>query len=401
MRPFRIEIPEADLTDLRRRIAATRWPGELPGQGWQRGTPLAYTRELTGYWQDEYDWRAAEQQLNALPQFITEIDGVDVHFAHVRSPEPDAVPLIMTHGWPGTFADFLAVAGPLTDPAAHGGDRADAFHLVLPSLPGFGFSGPAREPGWDVRRVARAWAELMRRLGYDRYVAQGGDWGAPVSMHLAQHDPSHVLGLHLNSLVTFPPDDPAAFAGLGPLDQDRLAFMAAFEQDGAGFRHIQSTRPQSLAYGLTDSPVGQLAWIAEKYFEWTDSATAPEDAIDRDHLLTTVMIYWLTGTASSSAQLYYESNRPAETFRRSWGGPWQLPMPVAVASFPACPIRPIRAFAEQMLPTITRWTEFERGGHFPALEKPAQLTGDIREFVRSLRSAAGTAVTGRAARARG
>lgn len=387
MRPFRIEIPDADLDDLRRRIAATRWPHEIPRQGWQRGTPLAYTRELADHWLNKYEWRAVEQQLNALPQFVTEIDGVDIHFAHVRSPEPDAVPLIMTHGWPSTFADFLAVTGPLTDPAAHGGDRADAFHLVLPSLPGFGFSGPAREPGWDVQRVGRSWAELMRRLGYDRHVAHGCDWGTPVSMYLAQSDPSHVLGLHLGTLVTFPPgDDPAAIAGLGPRDQERLAQMAAFEQDGAGWRHIQSTRPQTLAYGLTDSPVGQMAWITEKYFEWTASSTTPEDTIDRDHLLTNVMIYWLTGTAGPSAQIYYESNNPPETFRRSWGGPWQLPMPIGVASFPACPIRSIRPFAERALPTITRWTEFERGGHFPALEQPEALAGDIREFVRPLRS---------------
>jgi len=386
MRPFRIDVPEADLEDLHHRIAATRWPREIPGQGWKRGTPLAYARDLAEHWQTKYDWRAAEQRLNALPQFVTEIDGVEVHFAHIRSAEPGAVPLIMTHGWPGTFAEFLDVVGPLTDPAAYGGDRADAFHLVLPSLPGYGFSGPVREPGWDVRRVARAWAELMHRLGYDSYVAQGGDWGSAVSMHLAQNDAEHVRGVHVNMLVTFPPDDPAAFAGLDARDQERLAFMAAFEEDGSGWRHIQSTRPQTLAYGLTDSPVGQLAWIAEKYFEWTDSSAAPEDAVDRDHLLTNVMIYWLTGTAGPSAQLYYESNRPSESFRRSWGGPWDLPMPIGVASFPADAVRPIRPFAERMLPTITHWAEFDRGGHFAAMEQPALLTGAIRDFVRPLRS---------------
>lgn len=267
MRPFRIDVPEADLQDLHRRIAATRWPGEIPGLGWQRGAPLSYVRELAEYWRTSYDWRAAEKRLNTLPQFVTEIDGVPIHFAHVRSPEPDAVPLILTHGWPGSFAEFLNVAGPLSDPAGHGLDRADAFHLVIPSIPGYGFSGPLREPGWDVRRVARAWAELMHRLGYERYVAQGGDWGSAISLHLAQSDPQHAIGVHLNMLVTFPPDDPEAFSRLDPRDHERLAFMAQFEQDGAGWRHIQSTRPQTLAYALTDSPVGQLAWIAEKFFE--------------------------------------------------------------------------------------------------------------------------------------
>jgi microsomal epoxide hydrolase len=383
MRPFRIDIPQADIDDLHARIAATRWPGEIPGAGWDRGVPLGYLKELTEYWRTAYDWRAAERRLNEFPQFMTEIDGVNVHFLHVRSPEPDAVPLIITHGWPGSVAEFIDVIGPLTDPAAYGGDPRDAFHVVIPSIPGYGFSGPTNAAGWDVTRVSRAWAELMSRLGYRRYVAQGGDWGMPISLHLGLADPGHVAGVHVNMFVTFPPNDPAAFADLDEADQARLAFAAAFEQNSAGWRHLQSTSPQTIAYALTDSPVGQLAWIVEKFKEWTDSKRVPEDAVDRDLMLTIVSSYWFTGTAGPSAQLYYESNRT--DFIRIWGGPWDLAMPVAVASFPADAVRPIRKWAEPLLPTLTRWTEFDRGGHFAALEQPGLYVDDVRAFSRSLR----------------
>lgn len=384
MRPFRIDVPQVELDDLAHRLAATRWPTELPGVGWKRGVPLDYLRDLVDHWRHRYDWRAAERRLNEFPQFITEIDGTDVHVVHVRSAEPDATPLILTHGWPGSFVEFLGLVGPLTDPAAHGGDPGDACHLVIPSIPGYGFSGPTRETGWDTRRVARAWAELMRRLGYDRYVAQGGDWGMPISLELGLADPDHVAGVHLNMFVTFPPEDPALFAGLDEADLARLEFTQAFEQDGAGWRKIQSTRPQTLSYALTDSPVGQLAWIVEKFWEWTDSAKAPEDAVDRDDLLTNVMVYWLTGTAGSSAQLYHESHPLEADFVRIWAGPWQLTMPVGVAVFPADAVRPVRRWAERILPTLSRWTEFDRGGHFAALEQPALLVDDIRHFIRTL-----------------
>lgn len=385
MRPFRIDIPQAALDDLDRRIAATRWPRESPGTGWERGVPLSYLRELADYWRNGYDWRAVEARLNGFPQFITEIDGVDVHFLHVRSPEPGAVPLILTHGWPGSVAEFLDVIGPLADPAAHGGDPADAFHLVIPSIPGYGFSGPVRETGWDVRRVARAWAELMRRLGYDRYFAQGGDWGMPISLELGLADPRHVAGVHLNMFVTFPPEGPDALADLDGDDLARLEFTARFAQDGMGWQKIQSTRPCTLSYALTDSPVGQLAWITEKFKEWTDSEKSPEDAVNRDHILTNVMIYWLTATAGSSAQLYYESTHLDADFARTWGGPWPLEMPAGVAVFPADASLPVRRFADRVLPTLSRWTEFDRGGHFAALEQPDLLVGDIRAFTRALR----------------
>jgi epoxide hydrolase len=386
MRAFRIEIPQSDLDDLKRKIAITRWPEEIPGVGWDRGVPLEYLKELADYWRTSYDWRAAEARLNEFPQFVTEIDGANVHFMHIRSPEAGARPLILTHGWPGTVAEFLDVIKPLTDPVAHGGDPDDAFHLVIPSIPGHGFSGPTGQVGWDTGRVASAWKELMRRLGYDRYAVQGGDWGMPISMRLALADPEHVVGVHTNMCVTFPPPDPSALDGLGEVDLARLEFAARFMQDGTGWQKIQSTRPQTLAYALTDSPVGQLAWIAEKYKEWTDSAKVPEDAVNRDDILTAVSIYWLTATAGSSAQFYYESSHTDADFVRTWAGPWPLAMPVGVAFFPKDAVRPVRRFAEQILPTLTHWTEFDRGGHFAALEQPELLVRDIRKFARSLSS---------------
>lgn len=384
MRSFRIDVPQSELDDLRRRLDNTRWPDEIAGVGWERGVPLDYLKELAEYWRTSYDWRAAEARLNRYPQFITEIDGTDVHFLHIRSPHEGALPLLLTHGWPGTVAEFLDIIGPLTDPVAHGGTATDAFHLIIPSIPGFAFSGPTGAAGWDTDRVARAWAQLMRQLGYERYAVQGGDWGSPISLRLALAEPTRVVGVHLNMCVTIPPSDPAAMAGLDPSDLARLEFAARFTQDGMGWQRIQSTRPQTLSYALTDSPVGQLAWIVEKYKEWTDSAKVPEDAVRRDDILTAVSIYWLTATAGSSAQLYYESSHTDADFVRTWSGPWQLAMPVGVAVFPQDAVRPVRRFAERILPTLRHWSEFERGGHFAALEQPELLSGDIREFFRTL-----------------
>lgn len=384
MRPFRIAVPQADIDDLHRRLDATRWPDEVPGTGWDRGVPLSYLRELARYWRTGFDWRAAEARLNRYPQYLTGIDGATVHFLHVRSPEPDALPLIVTHGWPGSVAEFLRVIGPLTDPRRHGGRPEDAFHLVIPSLPGYGFSGRIRTTGWDVRRVARAWAELMERLGYTRYLVQGGDWGMPVSLELGLAAPERVAGVHVNMFAAFPPAG-ASFADLDARDHARLEFAAHFEQDGAGWRKIQSTRPQTLAYALTDSPAGQLAWITEKFREWSAARDCPEEAIDRDTLLTNVSVYWFTATAGSSAQLYYESNRLDTDFLRTWGGPWPLSAPVGVAVFPEDAVRPVRRFAEAALPTLTHWTECERGGHFAALEQPELLVCDVRAFARTLR----------------
>ncbi|MFD7907768.1 epoxide hydrolase family protein [Kitasatospora sp. NPDC059747] len=381
MQPFRIAVPQEDLDDLHRRLAAVRWPAEVPGAGWARGVPLEYLKELTEYWRTEFDWRAAEERLNRFPQFRTEIDGATVHFLHVRSPEPDATPLILTHGWPGSVAEYLDVIELLTDPRSHGGDPADAFHVVIPAPPGFGFSGPAPEAGWDVPRIARAWTELMRRLGYGRYLAHGGDLGVWISLTAAALDPEHLAGAHVTFLLT-PPTGPEDLEGLDEADQARLAYLAAFETTGrAGYMKIQSTRPQTLAYGLTDSPVGQLAWIAEKFRDWTSG-----DSISRDQLLTTVSLYWLTATAGSSAQLYYEmADMLPDAARQPLAGPPQ-PVLLAVAAFAHDGSLPVRRIAERRFPNIVQWSEFAEGGHFPALEVPELLAGDLRSFARAVRA---------------
>jgi pimeloyl-ACP methyl ester carboxylesterase len=378
IRPFRIDIAEADLDELRRRLAGTRWPDQLPGVGWDYGIPLEYVKELAGYWRTAYDWRAHEKQLNEFPQFTTTIDNQNIHFLHVRSPEPGALPLIMTHGWPGSIAEFMRVIGPLTNPAAHGGDPADAFHLVVPSIPGYGFSGPTRETGWNVGRIARAWDELMSRLGYRRYGAQGGDWGSSISRELGLIAGDHIIGVHLNMLTTPAPKDPEQLAALTDAERERVQALERFRATGSGYGAIQSTRPQTLAYGLTDSPAGQLAWIVEKFGEWTDG-DLPDEAVDRDQLLTNVMLYWLTATAGSSARLYYEAARTG-----AWGPPRPSTAPTGVAVFPREIAPSVRRLAE-LSNNIVHWSEFDRGGHFAAMEEPDLLVGDIWEFFRRFR----------------
>jgi microsomal epoxide hydrolase len=386
MKPFRIDIPQSDLDDLHRRLANTRWPDEMPGAGWARGVPVGYLKELAEYWRDTFDWRAMESRLNELPQFTTEIDGANVHFVHVTSPEPDATPLLITHGWPSSFVEFLEVIGPLSDPRAHGGDPADAFHVVIPTIPGYGFSGPTLAEGWDHYRVARAWKELMARLGYERYVAQGGDWGMMVSAELCLADPEHVAGVHVNTLMTFPPQDPAELAELSEAETRRLERLMYFDRELSPYFNLLATRPQTVAYALTDSPVGQLAWITEKYREWSGTKTLPEDAVDRDIMLAVVSIFWLTATASSSGQLNYESvDRTSQNIAAPLGGPWELTAPVGVAVFADDIVLPLRRFADRVLPTITHWSEFDRGGHWPALEVPDLYVRDVREFARSLK----------------
>lgn len=383
MEPFKIDIPQADIEDLHRRITATRWPQELPGVGWKRGVPLGYLRELAEYWRDEYDWRTAEAELNQLPQYTTEIDGTTIHFLHVRSPEPGATPLLLTHGWPGSVAEFLDVVGPLSDPRAHGGDPGDAFHLVIPSLPGYGFSQPLAQTGWDVPRIAAAWAELMRRLGYECYGTQGGDAGSVISLEVARADPDHVIGAHVNMLMTFPSGDPTELADLSETDQARLGKLGLFDAELSGYMKVMATRPQTLAYGLNDSPVGLLAWIVEKFGEWTDSNGAPEDAVSRDRMLTNISIYWFTQAAGPSAHFYYEG---AEGVRQAAAGvqPPPLTTPVGVAVFPHDIFVPLRRLADRDIPTLSHWTEFDRGGHFAAMEQPRLLTDDIRAFFRLL-----------------
>ena len=372
---FRIDIPQADLDDLRDRLGRTRWPDQLPGVGWDYGIALDDVRELAEYWRTGHDWRAWERRLNSFPQFTTEIDGQMVHFLHVRSASPGALPLIMTHGWPGSIVEFTEVIGPLTDPGAHGGDPGDAFDLVVPSIPGFGFSGPTRDRGWNVSRVARAWDELMRRLGYERYGAQGGDWGSGISRELGVLVPDHVVGVHLNTLSPYvargsEPDD------LDDRDRERVERLRRFRLTGSGYGAVQATRPQTVGYGLTDSPAGQLAWIAEKFGEWTDGGLT---AVDRDQMLTNISVYWLTRTAGSSARLYYEAVRSG-----GLGPPAPSTAPTGVAVFPAEIAPPVRRLAEQTN-HIVHWSEFDRGGHFAAMEEPDLLVGDVREFFRLVR----------------
>jgi epoxide hydrolase len=383
IRPFRIDVLEADLDDLRDRLARTRWPDELPGVGWSRGVPLGYLKDLAGYWRDGYDWRGHEARLNQLPQFTTVVDGQPIHFLHVRSPEPDALPLIVTHGYPGSVVEFLDLVGPLTDPRANGGDPADAFHLVAPSLPGYGFSTPVREPGWAMGRTTRAWVELMARLGYDRYGGQGGDIGAGVTGMLANLDPGHVVGVHLNSdplavaAVALPPGDQADKAAVTDAHRASLEWMRQFQADGLGYLELQRTRPQTVAYALTDSPVGQLAWIVEKFREWTDpAADLPEDAVDRDQLLTNVSIYWFTGTGASAAQFLYET-----AHAQDWPGPSDVPQGWAVFAAADDLVRRLIDPDGR----IEHWSEFDRGGHFAAMEAPDLLVEDVRAFFRKLR----------------
>ncbi|MEV7965748.1 epoxide hydrolase family protein [Sphaerisporangium sp. NPDC088356] len=369
IRPFRIDIRQAEVDDLRDRLTRTRWTGEVPGTGWSRGVPVDYLKGLADYWATKYDWREAEARLNEFPQFITEIDGQDIHFAHVRSDRADATPLLLLHDWPGSFTQFTEVIEPLSRD----------FHVIVTSTPGVGFSGPLAGPGWNTGKIASAFVELMARLGYDRYGVQGGGGGAWIAAEMSRQAPARVIGIHLNGLVTFPSDDPADFAGLTEGEQVRLARLQNFRDDMMGFNAIQSTRPQTLAYGLHDSPVGQLAWVTEKFKEWTDTAAdLPEDAVGLDHLLTNISVYWFTGTAGSSANLYYEmAHDPA-----AWGPKERGTVPTAVAVALPTDVA-IRRFAERDL-NITRWTEFERGGNFLSLEQPELLVGDVRAFFESL-----------------
>jgi pimeloyl-ACP methyl ester carboxylesterase len=378
IKPFRIQVAEADLEDLRDRLARTRWPGELPGVGWDDGVPLAYLKELVEYWRTSYDWRTHEARLNELPQFTTAIDGLDLHFLHVRSPEPDALPLIITHGWPGSIVELTEIIGPLAHPRAHGGDPGDAFHVVAPSIPGFGFSGRPREPGWNLDRITAAFAELMERLGYERYGAHGGDFGSLLSPELGRLYPDHVVGVHVNGFLGGNVRDAAELAALTEAERGRLEALKRQRRDQRGYAVIQATRPRTLAYALTDSPVGQLAWIVEKFKEWTDSTGRPEDAVDRDQMLTNVTLYWLTGTAGSSARLYKETATDLGRAREPSA------VPTGVAVFPGELGLSVRRFAERTH-NIVHWSELDRGGHFPAMEVPDLLVDDLREFFRRFR----------------
>jgi pimeloyl-ACP methyl ester carboxylesterase len=382
VRRFRVEISDDDLNDLHNRLEQTRWPDQLPGASWSRGVPLDYLKGLAEYWRTGFDWRKHEARLNALPQYTTEIDGQTIHFLHVRSPERDALPLIISHSYPGSIAEFIDIIGPLTDPRAHGGDPADAFHIVAPSIPGFGFSVPVRETGWDIPRITRAFTELMGRLGYERYGAHGGDIGAGITGMLASTQPDHVVGAHsttdLTAFILLGDEIPIDTSGLSAAEQDHVTrLQQRFQPDAKGYLQIQSTRPQTLAYALNDSPAGQLAWIVEKFKEWANpAADLPEDAVDRDQLLTNISIYWFTGTGATAANFLYDSYHSEE----GWVPPSDVPQGMAV--FNSDPI--LRRLLDPGH-EIGHWSEFERGGHFPAMEEPDLLISDIRAFFRNLR----------------
>jgi len=373
IKPFRIDIPQSDLGDLAARLAATRWPDELTGAGTDYGMPLGVVQRLAERWRTGYDWRAHEARLNQIPQYTTTIDGQNIHFLHVRSEEPAAVPLLLLHGWPGSVLEFAGMIGPLTDPRAHGGDPSRAFHVVVPSLPGYGFSGPTTEPGWDSARMAKALAALMSGLGYARWGAAGGDAGALVGRELGILAPDGLIGVHLLQIFAFPSGDPAEMARLSDADRQSLSGTTADFQSKAGYQKIQQTRPQTLGYGLTDSPAGQLAWNAELWTGWGDYA----DYLDVDTYLTHTSIYWFTRTGVSSARHYYEDAHSGAGYRDA-----PNKVPTALAVFPQ-DFRTIWAFAARNN-NIVRYTEFDRGGHFAYTTDPDLVVDDLREFFASL-----------------
>ena len=379
---FRIEVPESGLDDLRERLRRTRWPEAETVEDWSQGVPRAYLQELCAYWADGYDWRAAEARLNALPQFRTELDGLGIHFVHARSPHPAALPLVITHGWPGSIAEFAGVVGPLSDPTAHGGDASDAFHVVCPSLPGYGFSDKPARPGWGVERIASAWSELMARLGYHRYGAQGSDWDTSISACLGQQDPEHVAGIHLSPPLA--PPDPATFDDLTEAERAALASLEHAREWDSGYSEQHATRPQTVGYGLVDSPAGLCAWIVEKFWAWTDWDTHLDDAVTRDELLDNVMLYWLPGTGASSARLYWESIRQVNEWI-SGSALDTVAVPTGCSIFPRENQRPSRRWAERRFTDIRHWHELDRGGHFPALEQPELFVDEVRSFFRLVR----------------
>jgi pimeloyl-ACP methyl ester carboxylesterase len=372
--PFRIAVPEADLVDLRERLRRTRWPEPETVEGWSQGVPLAYLQDLCAHWADGYDWRATEAGLNSFPQFRSEIDGLGIHFLHVRSAHPDAMPLVLTHGWPGSVVEFLDAIALLTDPP----DPADAFHVVCPSLPGYGFSDRPARRGWTVRRIAGAWAQLMARLGYDRYGAAGSDWGTSVSTWVGRLDAPHVTGIHLVPPLAAP--DPATFGDLTAGESAALADLERGRADGDGYSTQQSTRPQTIGYGLVDSPALLAAWIVEKFRAWTD----PASAIPRDRLLDNLMLYWLPGTGASAARLYWESFR--EVQRTFAGGTTdEVRVPAGCSVFPYENPRPSRRWAARRFTDIRYWNEPDRGGHFAALEQPELFATELRAFFQLVR----------------
>jgi len=387
VRPFAVNIPEADIVDLRRRIAATRWPDREPVADRSQGVRLEKIQQLVRYWGTDYDWRKVEARMNALPQFMTEIDGLGIHFIHVRSRHPNALPLIMTHGWPGSIVELLKVIGPLTDPTVHGGRAEDAFDLVLPSMPGYGFSEKPQGTGWGPDRIARAWAVLMERLGYKRYVSQGGDWGSVVSDVMARQAPPGLLGIHVNMPATVPPEIARALqagetAPASLSDKEKIAYaqMANLYTRGAGYAGVMVTRPQTIGYSLSDSPAGLAAWFYDKFADWTYSGGEPEKALTRDEMLDDITLYWLTNTSTSAARLYWENN--ANNFNAV-----DISIPAAVTVFPGEIYQAPRSWVERCYHKLIYFNEVDRGGHFAAWEQPDLFSSELRAAFRSLRPA--------------
>jgi pimeloyl-ACP methyl ester carboxylesterase len=375
IQPFRIQASDDELDDLKRRLRATRWPEAELVDDWSQGIPLAYLQELCSYWSEKYDWRAREARLNEFPQFKTPVDGLGIHFVHVRSPEPNALPLVITHGWPGSIVEFQKVIAPLADPVAHGGNASDAFHVVCPSMPGYGFSDKPSVTGCGVEKIADTWAGLMAKLGYDRYVAQGGDWGAMVTNQIGLRDTEHCAGIHLNMPIVAP--DPETMTDLSPAEQSALAGMKHYQDWDSGYSKQQSTRPQTVGYGLVDSPAGQAGWIVEKFWSWMDCDGHPENVLSRDELLDNVMFYWLPATGASSARLYWQSfNTPSFDL---------VEVKAGCSIFPKEIFRTSRRWAEKKFVNLVHWNELEKGGHFAAFEQPETFVDEIRTCFRHMR----------------
>lgn len=375
VRPFRIAVAQSDLDELNRRLDATRWPDAETVPDASQGAQIAKVKALADHWRHRYDWRRVEARINSYPQFVTRIDGVDIHFLHIKSKHKNALPLIMTHGWPGSIVELLDVIGPLTDPTAYGGKAEDAFDLVLPSLPGYGFSGKPAEPGWGRVRVARAWDTLMKRLGYIRYVAQGGDWGAVVTQEMGHQAPAGLLAIHINMPAVVPRTLPAKFSA------DEQAAMDALNEffgKGAGYAQIQASRPQTIGYALTDSPVGQAAWIYEKLAAWSDSNGQPEKVLGYDRMLDDIMMYWLTNTGTSSARFYWENSDLAFFVVG-------IDIPVGVTVFPKEIYQAPRSWSEQAYPKLMYWNKVDRGGHFAAFEQPELFAREVRSAFSGIR----------------
>ena len=375
IRPFNIEIPAEVVDDLKARVANTRWPDAETPDDWSQGIPLAYTKEVVAYWGTDYDHQRLANRLNAYDNFITEIDGLDIHFMHVKSSSANAKPLLLTHGWPGSVVEFLKVIGPLCEPQEHGGNASDAYHLVIPSLPGYGFSGKPTAPGWGVKKIGQTWGKLMARLGYDKYLAQGGDWGAIITTHTANEDPQHCQAFHLNMVIA--PPDPETMNDLTPLEQSALEGMQHYQDWDSGYSKQQSTRPQTLGYGLTDSPSGQAAWIMEKMWAWTDCDGHPENVLTRDEMLDNVMVYWINAAAASSARLYWESFGSGTDFG-------EIAVPMGGTIFPKEIFRSSRRWAEKRFSNIIYWNEENKGGHFAAFERPDQFVEEVRNCFRDV-----------------